>query len=89
MKDFLSVQKFKEIKTLFILEFILALLISLLVHINSFDINYFDWKALSLTIFIWLLSSKLDKERYFNLASLIGTGSIMYLCFWLMFNVKI
>ena len=46
MKDFLSVQKFKEIKTLFILEFILALLISLLVHINSFDINYFYWKAL-------------------------------------------
>lgn len=89
MKKFLSIQKFKEIKILFILELILILNISLIIYNtnNNFNINYFDWKALSLSLFIWLLSSFLDKERYFNFATLIGTGVVMYTCFWTMFNI--
>jgi len=89
MKKFLSIQKFKEIKVLFILEIIIALLFSMLIQLNNWNINYFDWKALSLSFFIWILSSKLDNEKYFNLATLIGVGIFMYTCFWLMFNINI
>ena len=89
MKEFLSIEKFKELGALFIIEIIIAILASFLIHITNWSFNYFDWNALCILLFIWLLSSKLDKEKYFNLATLIGTGTFSYACFWFMLNVYI
>lgn len=87
MKKFLSIEKFKELKFLFILEFIMGLLLTMLISVNKFDINYWDWRAFTVSIGIWTLSSIVDKENSFNLATLLGIGSFMYLLWWFTFNV--
>jgi hypothetical protein len=89
MKNFLSTEKFKELKVLFILEILMALLLSILISVNKFDVNYWDWKAFIISIGIWTLSSVVDKEKYFNLATLLGTGSFMYLLWWFVFNLQL
>lgn len=89
MKNFLSVDKFKELKVLFILEIFLGLLLTMLISVNKFNINYWDWRALIISIGIWTLSSIIDKEKYWNLATLLGTGSFMYLLWWLIFNAQL
>jgi hypothetical protein len=48
MKNFLSIEKFKELRVLFILEIIMLLLLSMLISVNKFDINYWDWKAFTI-----------------------------------------
>ena len=46
MKKFLSAQKFKELRVLFLLELMMALMLATLVSTNDFgDINYWDWRA--------------------------------------------
>lgn len=87
MKNFLSIEKFKELKVLFILEILLGLLLTMLISVNKFDINYWDWKAFIISIGIWSLSSILDKEKYWNLATLLGTGSLIYLFWWFVFRI--
>ena len=87
MKNFLSIERFRELRVLFILEIILALLLTMLISINEFDIDYWDLKALVISISIWVLSSIIDKDKYWNLATLIGTGSFMYLLWWFAFNL--
>lgn len=72
MKNFLSIEKFKELKLLFVLETIMALLIYMLISINNFHITYLNWKAFVISIFIWLISSFLDKKKYLNLATFIA-----------------
>lgn len=89
MKKFLSIEKFKEIRVLLILEIIMSLLLMLLIKINNINVIYFDYRPLLLTISVWTISSIIEKEKYFNLATLIGTGLIMYISFWLMFNINI
>jgi hypothetical protein len=86
---FLSLEKFKELKVLFILEFLMALLLFMLISVNDFSVNYWDWKAFSMTIGIWLLSSIVDKEKYWNLGTFIGTGLFMYMLWWFIFNIQI
>ena len=82
MKNFLSIEKFKELKVLFILEFIILLLIIMLNSVQKIDVNYWNSLAFTISISIWVLSSIVDKKTYFNLAILLGTGSFMYF-FWL------
>jgi hypothetical protein len=89
MENFLSIEKFKELRTLFILEILMALLLSMLISVNKFDVNYWDWKAFTMSIGIWTLSSIIDKEKYLNLATLLGTGSFMYLLWWFVFNLQL
>lgn len=89
MKKFLSIENFKELKVLFILEILMGLLLTMLISVNKFDINYWDWRAFVISIGIWSLSSILDKEKYLNLATLIGTGSFMYLLWWFIFNLQV
>ena len=86
MKKFLSVQKFKELRVLFFLELMMALLLATLVSTNDFgDINYWDWRAFLLSMATWSVSSAIDKE--WDLATLLGVGSFMYLLWWFAFNV--
>lgn len=87
MKNFLSIDKFKELKVLFILEFILVFLLTMLISVNKPYINYWDWKAFVISVGTWVLYSLVDKEVYWNLATLLGTGSFMYLIWWFVFNV--
>lgn len=89
MKEFFSIKSFKEIKVLFILEFIMGLLLAMLISINKSSINYWSWKAFLITIMTWLLSSALDKEKYWNLGTLIIAGSFLYLLWWFVFNLQI
>ena len=89
MKNFFSIEKFQELKVLFILEILMGLLLTMLISVNKFDINYWDWKAFILSIGIWSLSSIVDKEKCWNLATLLGTGSFMYLLWWFVFNLQL
>ena len=52
MKNFLSVEKFKELKVLFIIEIFILLDLILLFKINNLNINLWDWKAFILSIII-------------------------------------
>jgi len=94
MKNFISVEYFKELKILFILEFLIILFGSILLRtpgmVEFFEINdvsLFNPYALLISLLIWGLSSLLDKKLYFNLATLLGTGFITYGSFWFMFEI--
>jgi hypothetical protein len=87
MKKFI-IDGFKELKVLFILEILLILSITMLIRVNKFDINYWNWKAFVMSFSIWVLSSIIDKKS-FNLGTLLGTVSFMYLIWWFVFNLKI
>lgn len=93
MKQFLSIEKFKELTTLFILEIFMSALLYMLIKVNwqvfqkHFATQLFDWRAFTIVILVWALSSLADKERYFNLATLIGTGYFFYICFWFLLNI--
>lgn len=68
---------------------LIGLLLTMLISVNKFDINYWDWKAFITSIGIWSLSSIVDKEKSWNLATLLGTGSFMYLLWWFVFNLQL
>ena len=87
MRKFLSIEKFQELKVLFILEIIIGLLLTMLISVNKTNIDYWDWRAFTISIGIWALSSILDKETNWNLATLLGVGLFMYLLWWFTFNV--
>lgn len=87
MKQFLSIQKFKELQVLFYLEVVIASLLALLISINNFHPDYWDARAFSISFGIWILSSLLESERIFNLATLLAVGSFSYLIFWFVFNL--
>lgn len=89
MKNFLSIEKFKELKVLFILEILIALLVYMLISVNKFHLNYFDWKAFVISISIWIISCIGDKKKYLNLAALIALVPFFYACFWAMFNISL
>lgn len=89
MKDFLSIEKFKEVKVFLVLEICMSLLIIMLISVNNYNIIYWNWKAFMLSFFIWILSSIIDTEKYWNLATLIGVGFFMYLMWWYIFNIVI
>ncbi len=89
MKNFLSIEKFKELKVLFILEILMVLLLAMLISVNKFNVNYWDWRSFVISISIWTLSSILDKEKYLNLATLLATGVFMYMIWWFILGVNI
>lgn len=86
MKSFLFIEKFKELKALFILEIITSLLLAVLIKRNDLDINYWNWKAFAVSRD---LSFPLDNERCWSLATLIGTGPFVYLLWWFIFNLQL
>lgn len=88
MKQFFSLTYFKELKVLLILELLMLLDLTFLLYFNEVKLDLlFNLPALLITLSIWGLSSLIDKEKYFNLATLIATGFITYLVFWFMFNI--
>lgn len=89
MKQFFSLTYFKELKVLLILELLMLLDLTFLLYINEVKLDLFSLPALLITLSIWGLSSLIDKEKYFNLATLIATGFMTYLVFWFMFNIMI
>lgn len=89
MKNFLSVEKFKECKVLFIIEIFILLDLILLFKVNNLNVNLWDWKAFILSIIIWSLSTIMDKKTYFNLATLLGTSFFMYLFWFFVFNAML
>lgn len=89
MKKFLSIDKFKELMPLFIIEIILGLLVTMIVTVNKIEMNYWDSRAFILSIIIWVLSSIADKEKSWNLATLLGIGSFMYFLWLFILNVLV
>lgn len=88
MKNFLSIENFKELKILFILEFIIIAL-SLVIPwtrelINT--VSLFNLNALIISFVIWILCSLLDSKSYFNLANLIASIIFIYGIFWFLFS---
>jgi len=87
MKQFFSLTYFKELKVLLILELLMLLDLTFLFYFNEVKLDLFSLPAFLITLSIWGLSSLIDREKYFNLATLIATGFITYLVFWFMFNI--
>lgn len=87
MKDFLSIEKFKELRFLFFLELLMGVLLATLISINKYQPKYWDWKAFAFTISVLSLSCLIDKKLYFNLATFLGVGSFLYLLAWFAFNL--
>jgi hypothetical protein len=94
IKHFFSLEFFKELKVLFLLESIILLLGYALINtpnvqqvIQQNNLSPFNLFALLLSLFIWSLSCLLDPKKYFNLATLIATGFITYLAFWFTFEI--
>jgi hypothetical protein len=95
-KQFISIEHFKELKSLFIIEFIILALLILLCQTPEYQkfitlnqLTIFNPFALLATIFAYCLSTCIDPEKYFNLATLISVGSFTYGCFWFMFELMI
>ena len=88
MKNFLSIERFKELKILFILEFIIIVLPFLIPWIRELinTVSLFNLNALIVSSAIWFLCSLLDSKRYFNLATLIATVTFTYIIFWFLFS---
>lgn len=42
MKKFFSIEKFKELKVLFVLELLMAFLLYMLISVNKIHLNYFE-----------------------------------------------
>ena len=74
---------------LFIIEIILGSLVTMLVTLNKIEMNYWDSRAFILSIIIWVLSSIADKEKSWNLATLLGIGSFMYFLWLFILNVLV
>ena len=74
---------------LFIIEIILGLLVTMIVTVNKIEMNYWDSRAFILSIIIWVLSSIADKEKSWNLATLLGIGSFMYFLWLFILNVLV
>jgi hypothetical protein len=89
MKNFFSIEKFIGLTVLLILEFVLLATLMMLTSVDRFGINYWNWKAFIISICIWVLCSIVDKEKYFNLATLLGNGSFAYLLWWFVFNLQL
>jgi hypothetical protein len=92
MKKFFSLEYFYELKTLFILESIILLLLYGLLNTPPNDkflepYSLFNIWALVVSIVIWVLSSLIDPKKYFNFFTLLSTGSFMYGCFWFLFEI--
>ena len=94
LKHFFSLEFFKELKVLLIIEFIIILLGWALLNTPSVhtvileqDIKPFNLLAFLTTLFIWVLSCVADTKKYFNLATLIATGFMCYLSFWYLLEV--
>lgn len=84
-KQFISLKHFKELKALFILEFIIIGLLILLCQTPTYQefitlnqLAIFNPFALLATIFAYSLSTCIDPEKYFNLATLISVGGFTY-----------
>jgi hypothetical protein len=93
-KQFLSVDHFKELKVIFFLEIIILVLLMGIVQdpgiqklILKLDLQIFNPFAFVISIVTWVISSYLDKERYFNLATLILNLTFLYGCYWSMFEL--
>lgn len=88
MEKFLSIENFKEVRVFLILEIIITLLMAMLIDANKFDVNYWDWRAFTVSMFIWSVSAILDKKTYLNLATLLATAYFMYLFWWLVLTIQ-
>lgn len=84
--DFFSLSYFKELKVLLILELLMLLDLAVLFYANNFTPE-FSLPAFLISLGIWGISCLLEPRKYFNLATLIGTGFIMYIVFWFMFSM--
>ena len=95
-KQFISIEHFKELKSLFIIEILILVLMILLYQTPEYQkfitlnqLMIFNPFALLATIFTYCLISCIDPEKYFNLATLVSVGSFAYVCFWFMFELMI
>lgn len=95
-KHFFSLKHFKDLKVLFILEFLILGMLILLCQTPDYQkfmtlnqLTIFNHFALLATIFGYCLSTCIDPEKYFNLATLILVGSFTYGGFWFMFELMI
>lgn len=93
MKKFLSIEKFQELKVLFILQIIMGLMLTIPISSNEFswlrEIDYWDWRAFTISIGIWILCSILDREKYWNLATFLSTVPLVYFLWFFTFKFLI
>lgn len=93
-RQFISIENFKDLKILFILEFLILGMLILLCQtpeyqrfIISHELRIFNPFALLITFLTYSLSTLMDPQRYFNLATIISIGSFLYGCFWVMWEL--
>jgi hypothetical protein len=85
-KGFFSSEKFEEIMPLLVFEGLLILLLVVLMYRNNLTMPW-STSSFVLSLVVWGLSSVVDPERYFNLASLLGLIPFFYLLWWMAFHV--
>lgn len=86
MKQFFSIKAFKENRIFYIFFSILGLLFIGISNSSDFPhLEYFDWRALVIALFVWGLSSLLDKRLYFNFWCFLTSTIFAYWAFWFMF----
>ena len=91
---FFSMEHFKELKFLLILEIVIISLVSILVllpqnkaFIELNNITLFSPLTLLLSFMIWLITSVIDPVKYFNFAAFIISIFFSYWCFWFMSEI--
>lgn len=86
MKNFLSIENFKDVKGLLIFEVIIGLIL-LLISANNPDIDFWDWRALVISVSIIALNVISDRENFWNIATILSIIPFSYLISWFIFKL--
>jgi hypothetical protein len=86
MKNFLSIENFKDVKGLLIFEVIIGLIL-LLISANNPDIDFWDWRALVVSVSIIALNVIADRENFWNIATILSIIPFSYLISWFIFKL--
>ena len=94
ISNFFCKSYFKELKVLFILEFLILIIGTMLINTTDLkefieinDVKAFNIFAFLFTLFAHSMSCFIDPKKYFNLATIISVGIFTYGCFWFMFEI--
>lgn len=83
MKKFFSLQSVKENKIFYIwFSIIIILSVGITRTLGFPQLNYFDLKALIIAFIIWGLSCAVDKEKYFNIGTMVASLFFGYGILW-------
>lgn len=87
MKNFFSIEYLKQVWVILFLEMLMIMIGVSLINLNNLPVSFFNMNALIVAGSILLISSLLDRVKYFNFWTLFVFGNFIYICWWVIFEL--